>query len=252
MQYTSKLPRGSDRVRRLDGRCPVTPPCTSSTSLLGLAMLLLGCTLAHAQTTVCNTPAEVREAQPAVVKTYVLKTGKSVLTFGGYSAAGYQDPQAMIARAERELAARKPADTLVNIGATAVGIGAVYDVAKRMGFTTIGIVSTLARDPSVELSGCVDLVFYVPDASWGGRLPQSERLSPTSQAIVEVSDTYIAIGGGEVARDELFAAREAGRLSIFVPADSNHQIARERARKANRPEPTDFRGAAHSAFMPGS
>ena len=227
-------------------------PCTFSTSLLGLAMLLLGCTLAQAQTTACNTPAEVREAQPAAVKAFVQQNGKSVLTFGGYSAAGYEHPQAMIDRAEQELAARKPADTLVNIGATAVGIGAVYDVAKRMGFTTIGIVSTLARDQSVVLSGCVDLVFYVPDASWGGRLPQSERLSPTSQAIVDVSDTYIAIGGGEVARDELLAAREAGRRSIFVPADSNHQIARERAPKAKRPEPTDFRGAAHSAFMPGS
>ena len=227
------------------------PQRISSTALLGLAMLMLGSTSAHAQSTVCTTPAEAREALPAAVKAYVQQTGKSVLTFGGYSAAGYQDPEAMITRAQQELAARKPADTLVNIGATAVGIGAVYDVAKRMGFTTIGIVSTLARDERVELSGCVDLVFYVPDTSWGGRPPQSDRLSPTSQAIVEVSDTYIAIGGGEVTRDELLAAREAGRRSIFVPADSNHQIARERARKAGRPEPTDFRGAAHSAVMPG-
>lgn len=217
-----------------------------------MAMCMLGWTTAVAHATACKGPAEVREAQPTAVKAYVLKAGKSVLTFGGYSASGYEDLQAMIARAERELATRNPADTLVNIGATAVGIGAVYDVAKRMGFTTMGIVSSLARDGKVELSRCVDLVFYVPDASWGGRLPQSERLSPTSEAIVEVSDTYIAIGGGEVARDELLAVRQAGRPAVFVPADTNHRIARERARKANRPEPTDFRGAAHSALMPGS
>jgi NADPH:quinone reductase-like Zn-dependent oxidoreductase len=186
------------------------------------------------------------------VKAYVLGTGKSVLTFGGYSASGYELPEAMLARAERELAAYRPAETLVNVGATAVGIGAVYDIAKRLGFTTMGIVSSLARDEKVELSRCVDLVFYVPDRSWGGRSPESGRLSPTSQAIVDVSGTYIAIGGGEVTRDELLAMRQAGRLAIFVPADTNHRIARERARRANRPEPTDFRGAAHAALMPGS
>lgn len=195
---------------------------------------------------------QILEAQPSAVKACVLDTGKTVLTFGGYSASGYEDPQAMMARAELELAARRPADTLVNIGATAVGIGAVYDLAKRMGFTTMGIVSSRARDEKVELSRCVDLVFYVPDPSWGGRLRHSERLSPTSEAIVLVSGTYIAIGGGEIARDELLAMRQAGRTTVFVPADTNHKLALEQARKAHRPKPTDFRGAAHAAFMPAS
>lgn len=35
---------------------------------------------------------------------------------------------------------------LINSGATAEGIGQVYELAKRRGFTTIGIVSSLARD----------------------------------------------------------------------------------------------------------
>lgn len=213
---------------------------------------MLGWATMMTQANACDGPHEVRETRPVAVKAYVLSTGKSVLTFGGYSASGYEDPQAMLVRAERELALRRPADTLVNIGATAVGIGAVYDVAKRLGFTTMGIVSSRAREEKVELSRCVDLVFYVPDRSWGGRLPQSDRLSPTSEAIVEVSEAYIAMGGGEVARDEFLAARQAGRPAVFVPADTNRRIARERARKANRPEPTDFRGAAHAALMPGS
>lgn len=215
-------------------------------------MLTLGCTLAMTDSHACTGPSAVVEAQPAAVRAHVLKTGKSVLTFGGYSGSGYEDPQAMLARAERELATRRPADTLVNIGATAIGIGAVYEVAKRLGFTTMGIVSSLARDERVELSRCVDLVFYVPDAFWGGRLPQSGRLSATSEAIVEVSGTYIAIGGGDVARDELLAMRQAGRPTVFIPADTHHETARERARKANQPEPTDFRGAAHAALLPGS
>jgi hypothetical protein len=214
-------------------------------------MLMLGWAVLTGHVHACDGPADVRQARPAAVKAYALGTGKSVLTFGGYSASGYEDPAAMLARAERELAAHRPADTLVNIGATAVGIGAVYDVAKRLGFTTMGIVSSLARDEKVALSRCVDLVFYVPDRTWGGRSPESGRLSPTSQAIVDVSATYIAIGGGEVTRDEVRAMRKAGRPAVFVPADANHRIARERARKANRPEPTDFRGAAHAALVPG-
>lgn len=222
------------------GQCKVL-----GTMLLGWAALMV-----HASA--CDGPAEVRQARPAAVKAYALSTGKSVLTFGGYSASGYEHPEAMLARAERELAAYRPADTLVNIGATAVGIGGVYEVAKRMGFTTMGIVSSLARDEKVELSRCVDIVFYVPDRSWGGRSPESGRLSPTSRAIVDVSGTYIAIGGGEVTRDELLAVRQAGRPTVFFPADTSHRIARERARKANRPEPTDFRGAAHAALMPAS
>jgi hypothetical protein len=55
-----------------------------------------------------------------------------VLTFGGYSASGYEDPGTMLVRAERELAVRRPADTLVNIGATSVGIGAVYAAMRNL------------------------------------------------------------------------------------------------------------------------
>lgn len=234
----------------------IAPPAPSTRprrmAVRAMVMSMAGSMALMAHANACDGPAEVRQARPAAVKAYVLATGKSVLTFGGYSGSGYEDPEAMLARAERELAAYRPAETLVNIGATAVGIGAVYDVAKRLGFTTMGIVSSLARDEKVELSRCVDLVFYVPDRSWGGRAPESGRLSPTSQAIVDVSGTYLAIGGGGVTRDELLAVRQAGRPAIFVPADTNHRIARERARKANRPEPTDFRGATHAAWLPGS
>ena len=73
---------------------------------------------------------------------------------------------------------------MINIGGTAVGIGVVYELAKQRGFRTLGIVSTLARDGGETLSPCVDLVFFVRDASWGGRLPGSKRLAPTSAAIV--------------------------------------------------------------------
>jgi hypothetical protein len=124
----------------------------------------------------------------------------------------------------------------------------VYETAKRKGFLTAGIVSTQAKENDVKLSPCVDIVFYVRDATWGGFAPGTEQLSPTSTAMVENSDVIVAIGGGEVSRDELIAAKRLGKKVQFIPADMNHGIARERARKRGQPVPTDFRGAAGVVF----
>lgn len=196
----------------------------------------------------CDGPREVREATLASIQDFIRGKKVTVLTFAGYSGAGYQDPAAMLERASRLLDAQEPGKTLINVGATAVGIGTVYEIAKQKGFTTMGIVSTLARDEHVTLSNCVDYVFYVQDSTWGGRVPGADRLSPTSAALVEASASFVAIGGGDVTRDEMLAARQAGKPVMFIPADMNHQIAREKARKRGEPEPTDFRGSAHAAL----
>jgi hypothetical protein len=97
----------------------------------------------------------------------------------------------------------------------------------------------------------VDYAFYVEDQTWGGLVPGTDRLAPTSAAIVDISTALVAIGGGDVTRDELLAARKAGKPVTFVPADMNHRIARERARKRGEADPTDFRGAAHEALAAG-
>ena len=154
----------------------------------------------------------------------------------------------MLAQAKAVLSRFEPRRTIVNIGATEEGIGAVYALAKGMGFATIGIVSVLAREQGVALSKCVDDVFFVRDTTWGGRLPGSLALSPTSTAIVQASRTIVGIGGGAIARDEMTAARRAGKRVIFVPADMDHERAREAARAKGQPAPTDFRGAAQAAF----
>ena len=198
----------------------------------------------------CEGPTRSHDATPAQVQAFVRQRGLDVLTFTGYSGAGYQDPEAMRAQAKAVLARFEPRRTLVNIGATAEGIGAVYELAKEHGFATIGIVSALARDESVALSTCVDDVFFVRDRTWGGRLPGSSTLSPTSTAIVRASRVVVGIGGGAIARDELTAARRAGKRVIFVPADMDHERAVEGARSKGQPPPTDFRGAAHAAFQP--
>jgi hypothetical protein len=180
------------------------------------------------------------------VRAFFRGTGKTILTFVGYSGAGYEDQAAMLARAERILNGYDPTKTIVNIGATPEGIGAVYEVAKRKGFVTSGIVSVLALQAKVALSPYVDFVFYVEDATWGGYLKGTNQLSPTSKAIIENSNIVVGIGGGEVARDELLAAQRSGKQVYFFPADMNHQKARETTRRKGLPPPTDFRGAARS------
>ena len=205
-------------------------------------------TLAAGAAQSCNGPREAREATVAAIKAFIEKKQMTVLSFTGYSGAEYENPGAMLEQAARMLERQDPKKTLINIGATAVGIGAVYETAKRKGFTTMGIVSTLARDQHVPLSKCVDYVFYVKDSTWGGRVPGTKRLAPTSAALVESSALFVAIGGGDLTRDEMLAARHAGKPVTFIPADMNHKIARERARKRGEAEPTDFRGSAHGAL----
>lgn len=193
-------------------------------------------------------PSTVNTATSAEIGAFFEGTGKSALTFVGYSGAGYEDEAAMLAQAERILDASDPATTIVNAGATPEGIGSVYELAKRKGFTTTGIVSTQAKQYNAALSPYVDHMFYVEDATWGGYVKGTEQLSPTSQAMVDNSSVVIGIGGGEVARDELLAAQRSGKPIRFFPADMNHRKAIEAARKKGLPQPTEFAGAAHALF----
>jgi hypothetical protein len=222
-----------------------TPASLRSFSTV-LALLLL-CMFVWSAETLAQT-AMVKRTNLEDIKAFFKSQQKTVLTFVGYSGAGYEDAAKMRKEAERVLSEFDPAKTIVNIGATPDGVGAIYEIAKRKGFPTTGIVSSQARQHKVKLSPYVDHVFFVEDKTWGGFVPGTRELSPTSKAMVENSDIIVGIGGGEVARDELVAAKGLGKKVRFIPADMNHQKARESARKKKLPEPTDFRGAAHAAF----
>ena len=185
---------------------------------------------------------EIREATPAEIAQAFRDRKQFVLTFLGYSGAGYEDHGSMLRQAATILEAHDPSRTVVNIGATAEGIGAVYELARKKGFPTTGIVSTQARDQKVPLSPAVQQVYYVKDSTWGGFLEGTRTLSPTSAAMVAVSDLLVAIGGGEVAHDELQAARESGKRVQIIAADMNHRLATEKAQKKGQAVPTDFRG----------
>ena len=178
----------------------------------------------------------------------VREPGRRVLSFFGYSGTGYEDERAMLTAAGAILARFDPRDTIVNSGASAEGIGAVYRLAKSLGFTTTGIVSARAIGKGTAIAPEVDRVAYVADQTWGGFVPGTDRLSPVSQAMVDASDLLVAIGGGDIARDELIAARRAGKPVEFVPADMNHAVARDQAARKGEPEPMAFRGEVHEAF----
>jgi hypothetical protein len=196
----------------------------------------------------CDGPKTTKDATPAEVHDFFKRQGKTVVTLLGYSGAGYEDEQALTRHVQGILARYDPKTTIVNIGATVDGIGRIYELAKQQGFSTTGIVSTQAREYNATLSPCADVVFFVEDATWGGFVEGTERLSPTSAAMVDVSDRLVAIGGGEVTRDELTAAKRAGKAVTFIPADMNHRIAIEKAQKKGQAPPTDFHGAAHAVF----
>jgi hypothetical protein len=204
-----------------------------------------------AQTTsprACGAPIISNATTVDAVRAYFKAREKTVVTFVGYSGAEYEDKAAMLSRAGAILTSLDPRTTIVNVGATIDGIGAVYNLAHELGFETTGIVSSQARESGATLAPCAGTVFFVEDPSWGGLMKGTTNLSPTSTAIVGVSDRIVAIGGGEVARDEFEAARRSGKTTEFFPADMNHEIARARAKKNGQPPPTDFRGALGAAL----
>ncbi len=184
----------------------------------------------------------------ARVRAFFAGRGKTVVSFVGYSGSGYEDAARMLRDAASVLDGFSPRSTIVNIGATDAGIGAVYSLAKARGFETTGIVSVLAAREGMSPSDHVDRVFLIDDDTWGGLIDGTDRLSPTSRAIVENSDMLVGIGGGPIARDELLEARRQGRMVVFFPADMNHRNAAESAARSASQPPINLAGAAHDAF----
>ena len=187
------------------------------------------------------------EMSPEEARMFFKSTNKTALTLFGYSSK-YEDWQAALKILREVLSQHSPATTLVNIGATRGGLGMAYPVAKSMGFTTTGIVASLALKYPADISDAADYVCFIKDDQWGGMMTGSNALSPTSQAMVSCADILVGIGGGEVSRDEMIAGRDLGKPIQFYPAEVNHEWAVRYARKRNMPEPKSFWGAAHDVF----
>jgi hypothetical protein len=192
----------------------------------------------------------VRFSDPSAAVAAVRAAGLRVVTFLGFSGSGYDDAASVEKLVEQHLSRLDPATTIVCSGATEEGIGAVYRLAKARGFATIGIVSSVALDDGARFSDDADTICVIEDDSWGGRRNDGS-LSPTSTAMVHSADEMIAIGGGEIARDEIEAARGLGKPVRYEAADMGHAAARDAAQRKGQPEPTDFKGPVHRLFEGG-
>ncbi|RYV02773.1 hypothetical protein SOPP22_07705 [Shewanella sp. OPT22] len=186
-----------------------------------LFSFLMGCQLSIAAECSSNTQL-FKDASSQTVSQFLndntqFSSKPNVVTFIGFSGKGYKDEFRLFKIGRRELKNFSPSDTIINIGATADGIGALYSLAKDKGFKTMGIVSSQAESAEgVNLSKCVDYVFYIKDSSWGGIDPKTNTLFPTSQAMIDNSDHIIQIGGGLIGQQEVQAARE-----IEIPVKSH-------------------------------
>lgn len=204
-------------------------------AVLALFVLLTG----------CFPEQEVHENMPVEeVIQWFEDQDKYVVTFVGFSGAGYEHVDSLIEIASVVLGRFDADKTIVNIGATPDGIGLVYATAFANKMTTTGIVSTQALEYDAKASPLCQHVFYIEDDSWGGYKEGTEILSPTSTAMIQVSDEVIGIGGGAVARDELMAAKALGKKVTFYDLEMNHQIAIDKAKSKGNPAPTDFKGEA--------
>ena len=173
--------------------------------------------------------------------------GKMVLTFFGYS-MDYHRKEEMLRIVLSVLSQYSPHTTLVNIGATMGGLGAAYPLIKSKGFETAGIVSSQAMEHPEYISNAVDHICFVKDKQWGGKLPNSESLSPTSKAMVACSDILVAIGGNDIARDELLEGKSRGKPIYYFPAEMDHGAAVRRARHLGASSPKSFMGSVHDVF----
>src|ERR1700681_4751727 len=105
-----------------------------SNASLAVCMSALSALSASIAAAACEPPKLVRDASPGEVHAFFMGKRMTVLTLLGYSAAEYEDQAAMLAHVARLLADADPRTTIVNIGATAAGIGAAYQIAKQNGF----------------------------------------------------------------------------------------------------------------------
>lgn len=171
-----------------------------------------------------------------------------VVTFLGFSDAGYENEPDVRETLTAELRNFDPRESIICAGATTEGIGMVYPLAVRQGFQTAGIVSSVAHSDGTEFSIDCEVIFIVNDETWGGK-KSNGRLSSTSKAMVGASDVMIAIGGGEIARDELEQGLKQGKIIRFYHAEMQHSRADEKATKLGESPPAQYGGEAQTLFL---
>lgn len=151
------------------------------------------------------------------VRNAIAPSGEKIITLGGLSQ--HADKADLLSLVRRELAkipAKQRSGYVVNMRGTPDGIGEAYTVAKKMGFKTAGIISSQGRDLlGLKATRNIDTLVIVKDSAWGGArsgasVSSFDDLTPTSKAVVGVSDQMLYVGSGEASGAELHVASELG------------------------------------------
>ncbi len=148
---------------------------------------------------------------------------KKVVTFAGFSRQGYKDHQAFHDAIVHELNQLDSKKYIINAGGSSVGIGYVYEVAKKMGFQTIGTVSEKAGDPASQ-SRYADEIFVIKDNLYGGYDPKTGQRSTTTETFLAISDKLVAMAGGQITGMEIEMFQKAGKKIIFYDFQSDPQL----------------------------
>lgn len=197
-----------------------------------------------AKTEAENLPHATEPLAAAEVIRQIKELGKRVVSLFGYSYLEYETPGAVLAQIEERLRTFDPATTAITIGATSEGIGAAYRVAKKLGFTTLGVVSTLALNYSGHFADDVDRIFVVNDDKWGGYVPGTDKPVATTEAFLSASDEIHAFGGGDITATTLKEARKRGIPFSYTPADMNHAKADQDRAAGRAYDATGYKGSA--------
>lgn len=174
--------------------------------------------------------------------------GKNVHSLFGYSALGYQDRLGLLTQIENDLKKLDPKKTIINIGVTGDGLGEAYKLAKSMGFETMGFVSTKFLENGGHYSKFVDHIFIVKDKLWGGYLPGTSQMTPTTSLYVKLSDTMAAYGGGEISKITMKEFARTGKPISYHAFEMDHNKAIEVAAKKRRPPPESFQSPVGSIW----
>lgn len=141
---------------------------------------------------------------------------RHVIVFSGFSALGYKDihhlKESLHSELEKAISKYGAHALCVVAGATDEGIGVVYNLAKKMGIETLGIVSEQAI--GFVSSNC-DKVVYIADPTGSWKVLDETGNSymvyvATRNDKISRTGEFIAFGGGEVTLSELNEARSIG------------------------------------------
>lgn len=196
-----------------------------------------------------KTVTDAISADEAIAKGRAIEaqSGKRIITFMGFSAMGYQHPEVVDEVLISKLRSLDPKRHIINCGATKGGISRVYELAKKMGFETMGVVSTKALAYAGQFSPFVDHFIIVNDDRWGGR-DRDGKLSPVTQVFVDLSQEIFAVGGNGNTAVAIQAFEALGKHLTFIPAEMDHENARREALYRRTDPPSTYEGSAFHAW----